>query len=306
MGETAYTLLDNFTLNGVWWLPENPDARLCGELSFVNDERIILKLLGLTHEATEANKKYEPTIIHGITANGLICTLSANIETEVKLNMPGIPSSTIKCQYLFLGKHFNKPEDIKFSSMQLRFTNLETWLETRPFSSKKPESPSGIGWELTYKQPEKYSARIPCLNSLLEILHGFSIDENLTPENKGYLKITPFEPQNFTWYWEVIFDLCNFLTLLIGEKTYITYVQAFGDDVEVALGRTTKEAIGVYFTQKKYGINKGIWAFEMVMTFPSIAEQMESIIGQWFSKSKHLRSVYDLYFGTSAVRLLES
>lgn len=121
---------------------------------------------------------------------------------------------------------------------------------------------------------------------------------NATWKSKAYLKIVPNNKEHFKWFWSAIYNLCNFLTLLIGDTTYIISVKAYGDEIEINPEQKTKEMIEVYFTQKKPGLNDGIHPFEMIIPFPRISDKIEKVLSLWFSKAENLRSVYDLFFGT--------
>jgi len=304
MAKLSYTLLDNFELKGIWWLPDQPDLQISGIISFNNEKKIILELLGSFREIKSfgADNFFEPKIILGITDSGQFCTLFSNFETGIRLNFPGIHKSIIETHTLFIGKHFNRTDDICFSSFQANFTNLENWLGKRPFSMEIPDKDKNSERKLTHKWPSEFIANIGEFKSVIESTHEFITDGDLIRnaiwKSKAYLKITPDEPKHFKWYLGVIYDLCNFLTLLIGETTYITYVKGFGDDIEIQPGQKTKETIELFFTQKKPNINEGIHPFEMIIPFPRIAEKIDSVISLWFSKSQNLRSVYDLFFGT--------
>lgn len=304
MAKPSYTLLDNFELKGIWWLPEQPDLQISGILSFNNEKKIILELLGSFHEIKSfgVGNFFQPEIILGVTDNGQFCTLFRNVETGTQLNFPGIQKSIIESQNLFIGKHFNAPDEICFSSFRANFTNLENWLVKRPFSMEIPDKDKNSEWKLTHKWPTEFVAKIEEFNSVIESTHEFNtggdLIRNAIWKSKAYLKITPDDPKHFKWYWDVIYDLCNLLTLLIGETTYIIHAKAFGDDIEIRPGQKTKETIELFFTQKKPNINEGIHPFEMIIPFPRIAEKIDRVISLWFSKAQNLRSVYDLFFGT--------
>ena len=304
MEKPSYTLLDDFELKGLWWLPEQPDSQISGTISFENEKKISLDLLGSFHEVRTfgSGDFFQPDIILGVTDNGQVCTLFRNFETRNQLNSSSIQKSIIESQYLFIGKHFNTPDDICFSSFQANFTNLENWLTKRPFSMEIPEDIKTGEWKLTHKWPEEFISKIEVLNSTIESTHEFKTDgdliRNATWKSKAYLKITPENKEHFKWFWRVIYDLCNFFTLLIGDTTYIVRMKGYGDDIEISPGQKTKETIEVFFTQKKPGMNDGIHPFEMIIPFPRISDKIEKVMSLWFSKSQTLRSVYDLFFGT--------
>lgn len=285
-------------------MPENPDLQLAGILSFENDKKIILELLGSFREIQSfgTGDFFQPEIILGVTDNGQFCTLFRNYETRTQLNFPGIRKSFLESSYLFIGKHFSSPDEICFSSFQANFTNLENWLCKRPFSMEFPDKEKNSEWRLTHKWPPEFVAKIDELKSQIESTHEFKTDGDLIRnaiwKSKAYLKITPDDPRHFKWYWDVIYDLCNFLTLLIGETTYITHIKAFGDDIEIRPGRKTEETIELFFTQKKPNINDKIHPSEMIIPFPRISEIITDVISLWFLKAQNLRSVYDLFFGT--------
>ncbi len=140
------------------------------------------------------------------------------------------------------------------------------------------------------------------LGCTIESTHDFNTGGDLIREahwkSKAYLKITPTETKHFEWYWGVMYDLCNLLTLLIGETTYINYVKAFGDDIQISPDQKSKETIELYFTQKKYGLDKNIHHFQMILPYSRISENISDVLSLWFAKAQHLRSVYDLFFGT--------
>lgn len=304
MARPVYKLDDNFELKGIWWLPEKPEAQISGILAFDNEKSISLELLGSLHERTSLGGRdfFQPEIIHGISDTGHICTLFRNIETNSQLNFPGIQKSIIEAQYLFIGKHFKTSDEIAFPSLKVSFTNLENWLTIKPFSLETPDNEEKKDWKLIHKWPSEFKAQLVEIESTIESTHEFSSGGNLITDavwkSKAFLQITPNKTTHFKWYWGMMYDLCNLLTLFIGETTYINQVKAHGDDIQISPDKTTKENIELFFTQKKFRINKEIHPFEMILPFPRISEQITEVLSLWFAKASLLRSVYDLFFGT--------
>lgn len=153
------TLLDNFELKGVWWLPDQQDNKISGILSFKSEENILLELIGTLHdsESYENNEIFQPEIILGLTDKGKLCTLYKNIEIKFRRSFPGIISSTLKIRYLFIGKHFNTKDSIAFSSMQANYTNLENWMWQIPFKTKRSKRTTTV----SYSFPKKFEANLP-------------------------------------------------------------------------------------------------------------------------------------------------
>lgn len=83
MAKPSYSLVDNFELKGMWWLPEQPDIQISGILTFDNEKKISLELLGSFHDIKSigGGDYFRPEIILGLTDNGQICTLFKNFVT---------------------------------------------------------------------------------------------------------------------------------------------------------------------------------------------------------------------------------
>lgn len=304
MATPDYTLLDDFELKGIWWLPDQPDQRISGILSFRNENKILLELLGSLYEkkALGGNDIFQPEVILGVSDSGHICTLFKNYETSSNLSFPGVNKSIIMSKFLFIGKHFQAERELQFPSFQVNFTNLENWLVKKPFTTKVPDDKNNLEWKLTHKWPKEFEANLEEINSVIQSTHNFATDgdgvRNVIWKSRAYLKIIPETAQSFEWYWNIIYDLCNLLTLLIGETTYIVKLEAFGDDIEISPGKTMKEKIELYFTQNKPNLKEDIHPFQMIIPLPIIENKIDQIMSEWFSKAQTLRSTYDLFFGT--------
>lgn len=304
MARPSYTLTDNFELKGIWWLPQKPDLQISGILSFDNESKFSLELLGSFRglHSLGGHDLFQPEIVLGISDSGHICTLYRNIETSQQFNFPGIQKSIIEAQYLFIGKHFQTPDDITFSSLKASFTNLENWLTIRPFSLEIPDNKENKDWKLVHKWPTEFKAQLAELEISIESTHEFNTDGNLITDaiwkSKAFLQITPNNPKNFKWYLEMMHDLGNLFTLLIGETTFIKQVIALGDEVQVGPDKTIRENIELFFAQRKVRISKEVHPFEMILPFPRISEQIANVLSLWFTNACRLRTVYDLFFGT--------
>lgn len=300
MANITYSLIDDFDLKGVWWLPENPELHISGVISFKNGGKITLDLIGSFRDLTSfgTGEFFQPEIILGITDNGKICTLYRNFETKSQMSYPGFRKSIFESQYLFIGKHFNAPSEIKFSSIQANFTNLENWICQRPFKTD-------LGKEehtLTYKYPAEFEVLLPEINTIIKSTSNFNTSgeqfKKAVWEHTAFLKITPDQWQDFHWYWSILYDLNNLLTLFVGETIYLKRLKAFGDDIQIREDLKRKETIDIFFTQKKPNLIENIHFFDMILPLPRIHNDISSVLQLWFSKSAKLRSVYDLFFGT--------
>lgn len=251
-------MIRDFEYKGRWWLLEKTDKKIEGTLSFVHGEDITLELSGVFEQD-------DPEIIMGISDDNKI-TLYKNLLIK---RQDGIHSVFI-VEYVFLGKHFNQPQDIGFSSVSINYTYLEEWLSGLPF---------------------KYGLqkiKLDCLNSTLSINHS----------SPAFIVITPEQHKHFRWYEETWKDLENFLTLVIGYPVYPKILKGYGDDIQIADGGTIKEEIEIFYSLTQPNIKKYLYRSDMIIPFPSMKDKFEEYINNWFAKSEKLRPIYDLFFGT--------
>ena len=172
MANITYSLIDDFELKGIWWLPENPDLHISGVISFQNEGKITIDLIGSFRDITSfgTGEFFQPEIILGITDNGKICTLFRNFETKSQMNSPGFTKSIFESQYLLIGKHFNSSAEIKFSSIQANFTNLENWICQKPFNTDLGKGE----YTLTYKYPPEFEVTLPEINTTIKSTFNFN------------------------------------------------------------------------------------------------------------------------------------
>lgn len=300
MANITYTLFENFELSGIWWLPDNPERKISGAVSFQNEDKITLDLIGSFRDLPPLGgiEVFQPELILGITDNGKICTLYRNYEIESRLSSPGFLKSIFEANYLFIGKHYKSPEEIRFSSVQANFTNLESWIGQQPFKMNFSKEE----YSILYTVPSDFESLIPALNATIRSTSNFNTYEEQFKkavwQHTAFLRVAPDDWQDFMWFWKIIYNLNNFLTLLVGQTIYIKRLIGFGDDIQVKKDLKIKESIEVFYAQKKPNVKDKIFIFDMIVPLPRVFDDITDILQLWFSKMDTLRSVYDLFFGT--------
>jgi hypothetical protein len=294
-----YTLLDNFELKGLWWLPEQEDSKIYGILSFKNEDKLLLNLFGAFHDKNHFDRDLlQPDIIIGIADNGKLCTLFQNFEIFLR----GMPfeskSSTFQSRYLFIGKHFNSKDSILFSSIQANYTNLENWMWQIPFKTKHSKKTTTV----SYSFPKKFEAKLPGAMGKIQSTFNFSASgdhlRKLEWSHTTFLKIIPKSVQSFEFYWRQLNEINNLLTLLIGERIYLKQIKAHGDDIEIRPGEKVKEIIEIFFPQEKPNLKENIHPLDMIIPYRKLLDNISLVFTKWFRNADTLRSVYNLFFGT--------
>ena len=179
------TLFDEFQRRGQWWIPETPDNKVAGVLTYKETENELdlfgyIKLMPYPGRQTVP----EPTpIILGLLEDGSQCTLFRNRLTAAQHAGPScLGNSKWSANIVFMGGHFMREEDITFQSWSLNFTDLEEWIGEIPFNGTHQPG------RVEYVQPERLTIPLPSINATLDVNHvlaaiGPWFDKQSTPRH---------------------------------------------------------------------------------------------------------------------------
>jgi hypothetical protein len=303
-----YNLFEDFEYKGFWWLPEQPENKVPGSLSYKCGDIMTLELLGSLQNTTLRGShegSSNPDTILGIAEGKRLCTLNGILHTKSRFNKSsGIFRSTYIIERLLEGKHFSSSADIKFSSISINYTSLEEWITHIPFNEdiQEDETSRIIKTTASHEYPHSvFEADVPSLNckikASLEI--SSSVDTRVLEwESTGYIQIVPTTASDYEWFRRVLGDLRNLLTLFMNAPTYPKLIKAAGDEVEISPGIISKETIYIYYVQSIKSIERDIHPAEMLLIFPAVEQSICQILELWFSKAELLRPVYTLFFGS--------
>src|SRR5688572_13813953 len=132
----SHNLFDDFELSGFWWLPTNPGNQVPGILKYRAGDRMTLELFGSLQDWPDGtNDNAGNDIILGLAEGTRKLTLQKLIRTSAKsAGRDEVYSSSYIAHRLFEGKHFDSPQDIKFSSLSISYTSFEDWVTDCPYS----------------------------------------------------------------------------------------------------------------------------------------------------------------------------
>jgi len=128
-----------FEYKGTWWLPDKPEKRVSGTLTFTPNKEANLDLMGSFKDIKNKNKSeiLEPEIILGVSSDGKYITLYKCLETNSTTSFPGFQtSSRFLANLVFEGVHFQKSEDISFKSISVHYLHLDEWVNISGFVLK--------------------------------------------------------------------------------------------------------------------------------------------------------------------------
>jgi ApeA N-terminal domain 1 len=300
------TLFEDFERRGHWWLPENPDRKVSGTLTYKSGEEITLELLGSLREPEDRqeDQDFNARIILGICSEGRPLTLFQTYEIAGGWSSTGVRSQTIVVDYLVLEEHFIDFKEMRFTSAYITYTYLEEWLGKLPFKSEllKNEDTPSLNWKATFSTPPSFEANVPSLQAKISEFHGHSSKgsdafRELVWGHTASLVITPDAKQNFDWYFKTQFELRNLLSVLIGRPVFLKEVRYVFENEEAEDERDKKSIVYLYYRQPHQSRKKRFHPSEIIVPLKKVEDRIAEILEAWFSKQELLGQAYELFLG---------
>ena len=144
-------MIEELEIKGLWWLPEKPDLKLPGTLTFSPYKGFSLEVQGSFKERGEMHKFLIPDIILGFSHQGKEITLYKCFERSSKMHLPGIPENLFSVNVGFIGVHFAQLSEMKFKKISVRYNYLDEWLNISGFNITPNLKEKSV--EIKYKLP---------------------------------------------------------------------------------------------------------------------------------------------------------
>jgi hypothetical protein len=293
-----------FTVDGLWWLPDRPSAKLPGTLSLGGGRDIRLKLFGVlgdTSSDLSGRLRWFPIIL-GTSDREELCTLSDTYEMgrSAEPARQTVTTTELCANRLYIGKHFPTATDVQFTSVEVRFSNLDRWLGWRPV--KQSFATSGVEWRV--EEPDLCRKVFDFVDSARSVTVSVwsRLSEVISLARFGgdfdvYLRVAPPAPSSFEWFFDYLFDVRNLFTLFIGSPVYVETMTGFGNEVEYAPDARRPEEINIYFNTMSWPKGDPVYPTDMPVTFQLIRERTGEVFHAWFSSVQRLRLACELFFG---------
>lgn len=299
--------MKSFEYNGYWWLPSDPQRSIAGNLKFDPVNGGSLDLLGSFKDIPDLNKVLEPNIILGF-ANGKKITLYQCYEKNSNMSMlaggPVVLTTSFWANAIFVGHHFDKPEDIVFKSLSIHYSHLQEWVQITGFKfALHADKDNHLNqYDVSYRFPDKIEISVG--NTKISFDYNFHDGgdklKEFNLEQTIFLKIEPPASLHFDNYLrDIFYHLQNFLSLGVGRAVYPLIIKGKNENCKIQL---EKEKVIYNDIEVFYQVNdfpptfKKLHPFDMAFYFGDIKENFGRYLDNWFQKSAILQPVYDLYF----------
>lgn len=296
-----------FNIEGMWWIPEEQEYPISGNLSYSFKDGIILKTLGHFKSIKTQNNKNKlysknyQAVIYGTLISGLQVSLFECYQIFYSVSFSGgYPTQKLHISTAFFGKHLigQKVSHINFKRMTLYLEHLEDWLGVYPITYddniSQTHKDQFNGFTLTCNPPPLPSFIIEQIGLRVD----FSSDSSVSSDSRYHMSlnykcsvsITSTTEKSFNWFSQVATDLENFLSLLSDIPSQRIHFLLYTN-------KEKNEYVSVLHSITSPIYKKKNQHFRlMIIPFKSIEKDLKNIFKLWFEKTNSLRPVFDLFF----------
>src|SRR5258706_2892436 len=299
---------DSFKYDGYWWLPETPENKIFGQLTFIPGDELTIKVQGILNIDSDKNDIFSPDFINPQFIHGIIQDKSAiekNVtiykcqQTGSSMSGSGLQSSSFMGMAAFIGVHFNAVEQLEFKSISVHLSNIEMWSNRNPITVAS--SDNNAGRIIQYTSQDSTWAKTDDMDVQI-FFYGPITSYSFTETTVSYetrVEITQHEETKFEKYLETIRRLQNFFSLAIGAATYPIGLIGQSNANKV-ISENKKEIflpIDIYYLSPSWPKQiKPIHSNEMLFTLTAIESSFEKCIQNWIKKYELLEPAINLYF----------
>ena len=293
-----------FAIEGFWWLPNTPDVKIPGVLSFTPGDTPRLKLMGALNNIEERDFPppdfINPDIIHGISAKGESVTLSKCLQKSRNSSIGDAGSQSTSefiVHFAFFGVYFSNPSDIQFTSVFVRFHNLDNWYNKSCIETSTPEPGTEV---ITFIRPKPIDIQINDFLVQIALLESQSLNPNRALlSTKVHINIYNPTKKPLEEYLNLLRLIQNFFTFAITEPTFVIEITGRVTEKIEPTGTNfdPPQIIKIFYAAAGWQSDPSdiFWAF-MLLPYSEIEGNLPELLKMWVKKAETLKPVYDLYF----------
>lgn len=290
-----FDLTQTFNLKGDWFLPEDANQRLSGELSYSPEDGIHLELIGdFQMNPLGLNRNSYPTILGIVEGSREIslfgCMYVGRGEVSlVKGNEIAKPVITFAVNSMVDGWLFGSFEEVRATDVYFEIDGLSEWLCTTGF---KPDDVKidhkAKTADVHYKLPQPIEFVFPkgVKASFLFSMNNKSdslVITKLTLEQTVRLRLQKEDGFTLNDIFRESYKFMVFLMLGLNSETYIKSVYFFNSKyfTEITPGTQHKRRVNFFYHQH-FTVKDNKWDFRsMTFTYPAVRDNYQALITKW-------------------------
>jgi hypothetical protein len=285
-------MIENFRYKGFWKLPSQPKWRVAGELNFDTAGGIKLELLGNLYDSHSGHQNFET--IQGYTSNGKTISIFG-CRGATSNAMPGFTTSSFHADYMIVGAHYSRLEEVSIESVAVHFLYLDQWVNVHGIKIEMiNEEPYKV--QMTYTHPPPISLY---KDDIKDILLWFSSSNPMsgsildnTIKQKTYLNVEYKTSASVAEILKDIQMLRNFLSFGLSRVIVATEILIYPKRGGPKYSLIYHEA----FYPKVNNSHEHIFDYTSLFMYHHIDKFVNDMMEKWHQKYISLQPVFDRYF----------
>jgi hypothetical protein len=293
-----------FSIKGFWWLPERPEEKCPGILTYSPGASIYLDLFQeLPGNRPDSRSAPSFTVIHGFSSSGKLFSLIDTFVAGQKSSYPGFPETKIIVNAIYEGFHFSKKTDLRFHTLKTSLSYLKDWVWFHGFTidhdleHREVQIAYKLPEEIVYKVNDSVSVKI---NFVAKTPSHDMVQREATVRENVELHIVSTTELDIFELLKYQYQLSNLLSLAVGESITTLSLVGLTELSKREIGESSYlEPVNIYFNQtNEVAEKKEVNPWSMLFSFPRVKDRFEPILQKWFGDFDRLESIFSLFFYT--------
>lgn len=290
---------------GEWWLPENPEEKIHGQLTLTSNNEATLELEGrFSRKRKVVSGGSKLPLMLGQSRGERITLRNCYQSTSSIRSVVGSGESYVSqltANDILIGTHFDTEEAIHFKRLSVYYTNLDEWVITKNYYRIKDKTERRDEFILQYKRPQPIKIRVDNHDVSIGVaLYRSASLTRIEVNQRACIDISFEQEKSLDECLDFLYHIQNFLSIGVGVPVHPLEIKGRTETKKYTLdGKDVCEEIQIrrYIDKRKIE-TKTVHSNRMLFTLTDIQEQLESYLCNWIEKREDLKPVYDLFFGT--------
>ena len=294
------TIASEFSIKSYWWLPDGPDEKVPGVLRHRPGDSLRLETIGgfSRLQARAGNDEGIGTLtLHGETAGGVPLTLFdcflTSSQESYREGRYYPESQELHVEHLAHGfEHVLSCSDLSLQYVTLWMDQLNAWVWEPSFERSTEEDGRTIVTRQTQPETREWNVEpLECSVRLQGVITSWGGSPSAARSRLDYaLSIQPDRPRSYNWFYKILKNVRDLLSLLLGDPVYFTRVEGCPVGDQGPLRRP------LVFSQRPFAKRPEIRPRQQIAPFREVEERMESVFNRWFSRIENLSVIRALFF----------
>jgi hypothetical protein len=290
--------VDSTTEAGFWWLPDFPNDRLVGTVTYGPRRGFEVELVGALLGLEKGPAAWGLFDVWGQTVRGKPVTLLGAHQTSLQTHMPGYATSKIEASRGIVGGHYPNIDEVLVHTVDLQFDYLTAWAGQSGITER---SAANNTWEVTIApgnsvplgQSEEITTEL-----VPYVFHNRSRTE-LRLEERCELRLHADSPRSFPHFDALISAVRILLTFAAGQAAHPRQTKAQTPDKTAEINgkplwREIEMIRAIHIPRDLREIN----AEDMLFTLRDLEPQPAKTFETFLTVRERLQPVFDLFFPT--------